>query len=317
MSGRISISNLNDNLKELIMSSGLSETQINALIINMLGDLNNLETDDKSNIINAINEVRNKLELLKIQYEEIKNIMDDKFSIIECVALELNTNEIIFNELEQSQELIATRLPSNCNENVLWLTSNENIAVVKNGVVTSKGDGDCIITAVCGNTSVICNIKVKTTISLVLLENGVFTDNTLFGQSTFAKTNNTGFDLDKKCITIQPASNSNWVFGFGNHISAGTFTSSSKIKVTGYLTYVPGKNVSLTVGLCLSNRSDSISDWSSTVPSISKNIEIVESTEKYEYVIDASNFENYEGYLNICFGPGLSSFYITDIVVEL
>ena len=51
MSGRISIDNLSDSLKELINQAGLTEEQvINLVKNNLTGDLTQLNTTNKTNI---------------------------------------------------------------------------------------------------------------------------------------------------------------------------------------------------------------------------------------------------------------------------
>ena len=58
MSGRITIDNLSDSLKEVIEQSGLTEEQVIQLIeTNISGDLDLLNTSDKSSLVAAINEL--------------------------------------------------------------------------------------------------------------------------------------------------------------------------------------------------------------------------------------------------------------------
>lgn len=78
MAGRITIDNLSKSLKEYLNDLGLTEEQVNQIvndalvsinekdveqdieltnIVNKIGDLNELDTVDKSTIVNAINEV--------------------------------------------------------------------------------------------------------------------------------------------------------------------------------------------------------------------------------------------------------------------
>lgn len=52
--------------------------------------------------------------------------------------------------------LVATVVPSNSSEEVVWKSSNTSIATVANGVVTPKADGDCTITATSGDFSASC-----------------------------------------------------------------------------------------------------------------------------------------------------------------
>lgn len=62
MSGRLTIDNLSDNLKEYLNGLGLTEDQINTIIQNKTGDLSTLTTDDKSTLVKAVNEVKTKVD---------------------------------------------------------------------------------------------------------------------------------------------------------------------------------------------------------------------------------------------------------------
>lgn len=55
---KITIEELSDSLKEHLNELGLTEEQVNSLVQNKLGDLSNLETVNKDNIVNSVNEVK-------------------------------------------------------------------------------------------------------------------------------------------------------------------------------------------------------------------------------------------------------------------
>ena len=55
---KITIEKLSDSLKEYLAELGLTEEQVNSLVQNKLGDLSNLETVHKDNIVDSINEVK-------------------------------------------------------------------------------------------------------------------------------------------------------------------------------------------------------------------------------------------------------------------
>jgi hypothetical protein len=55
---KITIEELSDSLKEYLSELGLTEEQVNSLVQNKLGDLSNLETVNKDNIVNSVNEVK-------------------------------------------------------------------------------------------------------------------------------------------------------------------------------------------------------------------------------------------------------------------
>ena len=63
MSGRINLDNISEDFKSYLQGLGLTEEQVNEII----GDKELLNTDDKTNIVNAINE--NKTSILELQTE--------------------------------------------------------------------------------------------------------------------------------------------------------------------------------------------------------------------------------------------------------
>ena len=139
---------------------------------------NGLNTDSKV-IVGAINELKNKFDALYIQYEEVKNQVNESLKVVECVTISLNNTSLILNSGTLSQELTTTVLPSDCTEKVVWFSSDENVATVTNGVVVAVANGDCIINAICGTKIASCNVTVS--LDCVLFENGVFKDTTTFG----------------------------------------------------------------------------------------------------------------------------------------
>lgn len=57
--------------------------------------------------------------------------------------------------------LKATVVPTNTMDTVIWSVSPEGICTVDNGKVTAVTNGDCIITATCGEHSATCNVNVS------------------------------------------------------------------------------------------------------------------------------------------------------------
>ena len=85
---------------------------------------------------------------------ESKNILVD--------SITLNKTSLSLH-IGDSETLIPTILPTNSsNKEVIWSSSNTNIAIVESGKVTAKNVGSAIITAttVDGNKKITCNIEV-------------------------------------------------------------------------------------------------------------------------------------------------------------
>ena len=56
---------------------------------------------------------------------------------------------------------LTATVPNQSNPDIEWISSNETVATVKNGVVTAISEGSTIITAVCGNYSATCLVTVE------------------------------------------------------------------------------------------------------------------------------------------------------------
>ena len=76
-----------------------------------------------------------------------------------CTGITLNKSTLTFSSTNV-QVLVPTVIPTDTTDIVNWLSSNNNIATVNNGVVTPISNGNCIITATCGSKSVTCNVTV-------------------------------------------------------------------------------------------------------------------------------------------------------------
>lgn len=75
-------------------------------------------------------------------------------------SITLNQNTLTLEEGETA-ELTAAVTPSNAtNVAVTWVSSNEAVATVENGIVTAVAEGDCTITASVGDVSAVCAVIV-------------------------------------------------------------------------------------------------------------------------------------------------------------
>lgn len=80
---------------------------------------------------------------------------------IPCTSISLNKSSLSFSSLNSTQTLTTTVTPSNTTDTVQWSSSSTSVATVSNGVVTSKGNGSCTITAICGSKTATCSITVS------------------------------------------------------------------------------------------------------------------------------------------------------------
>lgn len=77
---------------------------------------------------------------------------------IPCTALSMNESTLALTSIGAKYTLVATPTPLNTTDNILWLTSNDNVVTVDEGVITCVGVGTAVITAVCGSVNATCAI---------------------------------------------------------------------------------------------------------------------------------------------------------------
>lgn len=167
-----------------------------------LGDLSDLETTAKTDLVSAINEVAQsgggsgltndiKQALLQIAtkvayidndgrnyYYDLRNAL---YPPKPATAITLNTDTLSFSELNTAQQLTATLVPIDTSDIVIWTSSDDTVASVNSyGVVTALGYGSATITATAGNVSDTCSVSVVqaslVSISAVYTQSGTVYD---------------------------------------------------------------------------------------------------------------------------------------------
>lgn len=78
---------------------------------------------------------------------------------IPCTDISLNQSVLTFESAEEQKTLIATPTPLDTTDRVEWVSDNENVATVTDGVVTIHGIGDATITAICGQCTASASIS--------------------------------------------------------------------------------------------------------------------------------------------------------------
>ncbi len=110
------------------------------------------------------------------------DLLDALYPPIRATGVTLDKNSLGFNTLNVTQELTATITPNNVEDpTVIWGTSDSDVAVVSDGLVTSVGLGVCTITATCGTKHASCSVNVATvsvvSISASYTQSGTVYDN--------------------------------------------------------------------------------------------------------------------------------------------
>lgn len=85
---------------------------------------------------------------------------------VPCTGIALNKNSITFSAIGATDTLTATLIPADTTEALTWVSSDEDVATVANGVVTCVGVGTATITAYCGEQSASCEVSSSVTINL-------------------------------------------------------------------------------------------------------------------------------------------------------
>lgn len=87
-------------------------------------------------------------------------IDNDERPNIPCTGITLSSNSLSFTDFSE-QTLTATLTPSNTVDTLTWSVEPAGIVSVANGVVTPIANGDCVITATCGEQTATCSVNVN------------------------------------------------------------------------------------------------------------------------------------------------------------
>lgn len=83
------------------------------------------------------------------------------FDAVPCTALALDESTLELTGAGSTATLTATPTPGNTTDTITWASSNESVATVSNGIVTSVGVGSATITATCGTQTATCAVTVE------------------------------------------------------------------------------------------------------------------------------------------------------------
>ncbi len=79
---------------------------------------------------------------------------------ISCTSITLDSAELTFSEKGETATLTVTVTPLDTTDEVVWTSSDLNIATVSDGIVTSVANGTATITAMCGTQTTTCEVTV-------------------------------------------------------------------------------------------------------------------------------------------------------------
>ena len=82
---------------------------------------------------------------------------------IEATSVKLSAENVTL-KVGETSSITATVIPDNTTyPDVIWISNNDNVATVSNGVITATGVGSATITATCGTASAIVDVTVEET----------------------------------------------------------------------------------------------------------------------------------------------------------
>ena len=107
---------------------------------------------------------------------------------IPCTNITLNNTTLSFTTTI-AQTLTATLTPTNTTDKVVWNVNPTGIVSVNAGVVTPIKNGECVITATCGNQSATCNVTVSNLSDIPTINYELSEPLVCDGTSTYKDTN--------------------------------------------------------------------------------------------------------------------------------
>jgi len=78
-----------------------------------------------------------------------------------CTDLSISPTTIELNNTTKTSTITVTTTPTDTTDNVVYTSSNNDVALVNNGTVTAVNNGTCTITVTCGTQSKTCNVTVS------------------------------------------------------------------------------------------------------------------------------------------------------------
>lgn len=86
--------------------------------------------------------------------------------IVPCTGITLSDSTFVATAIGATKTLTATVTPSDTTEQIVWASSDTNVATVSNGVITIVGVGTANITASCGSQVATCTVTATVTVNI-------------------------------------------------------------------------------------------------------------------------------------------------------
>lgn len=118
---------------------------------------NGTHTGIPSTTTNNIQQLRSNI---KARLDYVDGYINGLVEAKPCIAITLDKATLSFTTSD-TQTLVATATPVDTTDSIIWSVSPSGICTVENGVVTPIKNGECVITAKCGEQTSTCNVTVS------------------------------------------------------------------------------------------------------------------------------------------------------------
>lgn len=269
---------------------------------------------------NNIQQIRTFISKRLVYMDDVINKMAQP---VPCTAISLNNTTLTFTSTA-TQTLVPTLTPTDTTDAVEWSVSPAGICTVNNGIVTPIKNGNCTITATCGNESATCNVTISglnESSSKDYIKDGLFADYDLRQLQPSAKTvedlsgNNNTFNITKG--NVQKDTKNGLVFDYNTYpcIINNSFKPNTNVATIEYMMKYTGAHDVNDASASFSNRTMGIngengkgfymwlSNYGYTIYKNNKKIIETELTEKlindnYYHVVTTFSTTEAKVYIN-------------------
>lgn len=161
---------VNTNYKTDLQNLKNKNNQIDSTITeikNDVQDLTDMVIDDIANLADlksAFVEVLNLKDCevtVNNSWKELFTCLIGINNVYPCTGITIDKTTLLFDTIGQTDTIIATVTPNNTTDEIIWSTTDANVATVDKGKVVAVGNGECTIIVVCGNKSAQCTVGVE------------------------------------------------------------------------------------------------------------------------------------------------------------
>ena len=142
-------------------TDGVSEEQLGVSVQDLVEAAQQLTLSD-NDVKLALLQIAEKLAYIDKHGHDYYDALEDAlYPPIRAVSVTLDKNSLVFSGIGGTDTLVATVSPNNVEDDtVYWGSSDKDVAVVSDGIVTAVAVGTCTITATCGTKHASASVSV-------------------------------------------------------------------------------------------------------------------------------------------------------------